>query len=352
MTDPHPQTEPTAPIPETVPLPTPEAEPGAASVAAHGHERARRSRTALPVLCALGFVLLLAGMYYLWTQQQMLMQQVAEQAQRVVDLSNVPPPPPSVPPATVAALAGRLKVLEQRVNAPAPPTGASDEQVAALALRVAALEARRLPQPDTAGAVAPLAQKLDSVESETAATKSAEAATNARLADLEDRLKQAEQQQAALADRASQASLLAKAQVALAAGEPLGDLPNAPPALARFAQTRPPTEADLRLSFPAAADAAAAASQPSVAGEDLGERMWLRMRSLVTVKRGDKVLVGAPAATVLSEAHARLEAGDLAGAVAALDGLDGKAAQAMAGWRAQAQALLDARAALAQMARA
>jgi hypothetical protein len=243
-------------------------------------------------------------------------------------------------------------VLEQRVNAPAPPTGASDEQVAALALRVAALEARRLPQPDTAGAVAPLAQKLDSVESETAATKSAEAATNARLADLEDRLKQAEQQQAALADRASQASLLAKAQVALAAGEPLGDLPNAPPALARFAQTRPPTEADLRLSFPAAADAAAAASQPSVAGEDLGERMWLRMRSLVTVKRGDKVLVGAPAATVLSEAHARLEAGDLAGAVAALDGLDGKAAQAMAGWRAQAQALLDARAALAQMARA
>jgi hypothetical protein len=61
--------------------------------------------------------------------------------------------------------------------------------------------------------------------------------------------------------------------------------------------------------------------------------------------------VGAPAAVVLGTARDRLEAGDLAGAVAALDGLDGPAAQAMAPWRAHAQSLLDARAALAAMAR-
>jgi hypothetical protein len=71
----------------------------------------------------------------------------------------------------------------------------------------------------------------------------------------------------------------------------------------------------------------------------------------VTVKQGDKVLVGSPAAEVLGTTQARLDAGDLAGAVHELDRLDPAAAQAMAEWRGQAQALLEARAALAEMAR-
>ena len=54
---------------------------------------------------------------------------------------------------------------------------------------------------------------------------------------------------------------------------------------------------------------------------------------------------------VLAEAQGRLDAGDLAGALAALRPLDGQAAEVMAEWRARAQALLDARAALAGMAR-
>jgi hypothetical protein len=77
--------------------------------------------------------------------------------------------------------------------------------------------------------------------------------------------------------------------------------------------------------------------------------MWRRAQSLVTVRQGDKVLVGAPAAVTLNAARARLDAGDLAGAVAALGGLDGPAAKAMAGWRSDAQALVDARAALAAL---
>ena len=62
---------------------------------------------------------------------------------------------------------------------------------------------------------------------------------------------------------------------------------------------------------------------------------------------GAVVLVGSPAAVILGEARLRLDTGDIAGAIAALDALDPGAASAMSPWRAQAQSLLDARAALA-----
>jgi hypothetical protein len=357
MTDPHPDT-PEMPEPPTE---LPPATPAPFGAAPAGGPPAPRSRTALPVLSALGFLLLLAGFGWLYFQQQELAQALAEQAQRLDTLAQLPPPAPTVDPAKLSALDARLTTLQQRIAAlplpsPPPPAGpppASAAEVQKLQAQVAALEARKPPPPpDTAGLVAPLAQKLDSVAAEAAAAKSAEAAATARLAELDGRLKQSEQQQTALADRALQASRVARAQAALEAGEPIGEIPNAPPALSRFAQASPPTEAALRLTFPAAADAAEDASRPSVAGKTFGERMWLRARALVTVKRGDTVLVGAPAATVLAEAQARLEAGDLAGTLAALKQLDGPAAQAMAGWEAQAQGLLDARAALSQMAHA
>ena len=53
---------------------------------------------------------------------------------------------------------------------------------------------------------------------------------------------------------------------------------------------------------------------------------------------------------MLARARGSLDAGDLAGAVAAVATLTGPAAQAMADWLAQARALLDARAALAAWA--
>jgi len=70
------------------------------------------------------------------------------------------------------------------------------------------------------------------------------------------------------------------------------------------------------------------------------------MASLVTVREGDRLILGAPAAVALETARQKLEAGDLAGAVRTLDGLDPAAAAAMAEWRGRAQALLEARAAL------
>ena len=61
------------------------------------------------------------------------------------------------------------------------------------------------------------------------------------------------------------------------------------------------------------------------------------------------MLLGDPVSGILAHARQALDAGDLAGALAALKGLAGPAAAAMADWVGQAQALLDARAALASM---
>lgn len=289
---------------------------------------AQPSRTARPVLTALGFVLLLAGLGWVWYGQQQLSMQVDSWAQRPV----AAPAAPGVDPARVAAIEGKLRDLESRLSAlqqratpgaPPPPAPAPQVSLAPLESRLAALEARG---PADTGAA------------------------DERIAGIDARLKAVEQQQAALAERALRVLGFERAQLALEVGEPLGDLPGAPPALARFAHAKPPTEAALRLAFPAAADAAEAASHPSSQGLPLGERMWTRIRALVLVKQGDHVLLGPPAAAVLGNAHAKLEAGDLPGAVASLDGLDAAAAAAMANWRAAAQALLDARAALAAAA--
>jgi hypothetical protein len=55
-------------------------------------------------------------------------------------------------------------------------------------------------------------------------------------------------------------------------------------------------------------------------------------------------------ASVLAEAERLLNAGDIAGAIAALDALPPRPAAAMAGWVAEARALLAARDGLAALA--
>jgi len=79
-------------------------------------------------------------------------------------------------------------------------------------------------------------------------------------------------------------------------------------------------------------------------------RLWVQAQGLVTVRQGDRVLIGDPAAGVLAHARADLEAGDLAAAVADVAKLEGAAAQAMSAWLEQARSLLQARAALAAWA--
>jgi hypothetical protein len=69
----------------------------------------------------------------------------------------------------------------------------------------------------------------------------------------------------------------------------------------------------------------------------------------MVVRQGDQVVIGDEAAGALARAQAALNAGDLAGAVAVVSGLSGPPAAAMAGWVADAKALLAARAGLTDM---
>ncbi len=222
--------------------------------------------------------------------------------------------------ARITTLAGRVRALAARPAPGATEIAALSQRVAALSQRVATLEARPAGGDTTAlaASVTALAQRLASV------AQAGQDATQ-RLARIE------------------------AARAALNAGRPLGALPGAPPALARYATTPPPTEAGLRESFAAAATAALAASRPPQPSGLLAG-LAQRAESLLTVRVGGKVVAGPPAAIPLDMARRRLDSGDLAGAVAALAPLDAAAAHAMAPWVGRARALLAARAALNDMA--
>ena len=109
------------------------------------------------------------------------------------------------------------------------------------------------------------------------------------------------------------------------------------------------TEAALRISFPAAAADALAASKPVGDDRPVWERLTARVESLVTVRQGDRGVVGDPATGTIAKAKAALDAGDLDGAIAALKALNPDAMAAMAPWLNRAVALRDARSALAEM---
>lgn len=300
--------------------PRPAAAPPGASSSPPSSHATPAARRAGAVLTALAVAVLAGGLAWVWSEQQ--------QAART-----------AVAPADVAALREQMRTLQQRLAqleqrptpaaTPAPPPAVD---LRPLESRVAALEQRPTAQPAPAGP---------------------DPAVTERLATLDDRLAKAEQaasragQEAA--SRTARLARLQAAAAALEAGRPLGEIPSAPSALARFAAVAPPTEAALRLAFPDAAQQARAASRTAEADQGVGARIWQRVRNLVTIREGDTVLLGAPAATVLGQAQARLNAGDLAGAVAALDGLDPEAAAAIGEWRGRAEALLAARAALAGM---
>lgn len=316
---------------QPTPDPKPEATPAkpAPPAAAKAPEPAKPAsppptpprHTPATVLTILGFILLAGGLAWVWTAEQRL-------------AAGLDPDRVAALEAQLQGLSARLSRLETR---PAPDLGK-------LEARIAALESR--PGID----LKPLEARVAALEQRPATPSAAASpALEAQLAALQQRLAQAEQAQAGTAARATRLARLQAAAAALRAGQPLGDLPGAPPALARFAKAPPPTEAALRLGFDAAAARAAAASRPDTAALPLTQRMWLQIRSLVTVREGDRVLSGAPASVVLGQAREQLTAGNLAGAVAALAHLDPSAAAAMAGWTAQAQALLDARAALATL---
>jgi hypothetical protein len=170
--------------------------------------------------------------------------------------------------------------------------------------------------------------------------------TAARLAAVEKTAGGSE----AVANRLDRLARIQAASLALANGQPLGELPDAPPALSRYANTAPPTMAHLRLTFPEMERAALAAGPSANSDGRFIDRVWERAQGLVTVRQGDDVVVGNASAVVLTRAGAALEAGDLAAAVRETALLGPNALRAAADWLAEAQALADARAALTDLA--
>ncbi len=271
------------------------------------------------------------------------------------------------------ALDQRLKSLENKPPPQAQLTEAGQQQIAALASRVDGIAARQNVlgtgyQTDIGtlrnGVQADIGKLRSSEQADIGEASSTEQADIGKLqaqigklsdqiTALDTRLTEAAKAGGdiiALSARETRTAQLQAAAAALQAGRPVGSIPNAPPALARFAAKPPPTEASLRLSFDAAAQQAQVSGQPYQNTTPFLTRLWDRAQASLTVREGDRVIVGDAVSGVLDHARIQLQAGDLAGAVAALDGLAGPAAEAMAPWRAQAQSLLDARGALMTVA--
>jgi hypothetical protein len=244
-------------------------------------------------------------------------------------------------------------------GAPSDQSGAgagAQQQIAELAQKLDAALTQEKTSLDT------LTDRLGKLEqarqadtaSDTAKQAAATADANKQALDtLETRVKTLEQSAGQIAGAKQDAVLAVKltaAQAALESGQPLGDLPGAPPALARFAKTAPPTQADLKAQFPAFAKAALVASRPEELKHSFLGQALARLEQSITVRRGDHVIVGDPAAGILDKAQQSLDADDLKGAVQALGALSGPAAQAVQPWLAQANAVLAARSALASLA--
>ena len=260
-----------------------------------------------------------------------------------------PPVLPWVVGIGLALLAVSQAALWLQVLGP-PAADNTAARLQSLEDRVSRLEARPAPAtPD----LRPLLARITALEQRPEIPAPAETDTSGRLAADEARLAALEKATAATRQDSERAAMTARLQAAfaaLAAGQPLGTIPNAPPALTRYATAAPPTEAALRLAYPAAAHAALEAGHRAAANQPFWDRAWAEARDVFTVRQGDHVLFGDPDAGVLARGRTALDAGDLAGAVAAVATLTGPAAQAMADWLDRARGLLAARAALADLA--
>jgi hypothetical protein len=206
---------------------------------------------------------------------------------------------------------------------------------------------------------AQVGQRLSAVESQVGQRVAAvESALGERLAAAERSL----QRLNTLEGRTARLAAVDALQRALSAGQPLGPalgrVEDPPQALARYAQTAPPTEASLRLSFEDAARAARAASdaaaslspQPDGGRAGVVDSALARLSGLVTVRRGEQVVWGDAAEAELERARRALDAGDLEGSLGYIGKLPPAARQAMDSWTEQARGLLAARNALRQIA--
>ncbi len=260
-------------------------------------------------------------------------------------------------PATVAASADLSPVLQrldkiessvvalgQRVDGVANDARQAGAKASAAAEAASARPAEA--SPSAPADLGPIERKLGALEqsiAEVSRRATAAADTEKRLAEVE-RLARAERN----VDAAALAAL--KLGDALNAGRPykaeLALFANTPGIEAEVrtlmtrAETGVPSRASLIERFPAAA---AAAARNADRGDDLLSQALAKLKGLIQIRR---VAPGDDLDGKLARAELLLKSGDLAGTLAALDGLPEGAAKALGPWRADAQARLDAERAL------
>jgi hypothetical protein len=286
----------------------------------------------LRLLYALGFLVLAAAILGVWLFPKM---PAANQGQ-VSEIRSIEQ--------RLDAFDSRLGRLEQQ---PAPPSAADLGKISA---RLDVLEARVSDQTQLSTRLDGLSARIESLSGRD------QTALDAIKRQVDGIASQVSNQEKAVAGvdavsaRVTRIARIHAAQLALAAGQPLGTIPNAPPALARYADAAPPTEAQLRLAFPQIERAALTLAQPVKSNDPFLDRAWERAQALITVRQGDQVVVGNASAVQLDQARAALDAGDLAAAVKSVSAAGPGVQKIASDWLTQAKSLLDARTALADLA--
>ena len=323
---------------EPAALPSPD-QPESSAEALPPPPPAGPKRDLLPLLCGIGFLVLAAAIAYVWSNMVPVDRLATEThnydavTQRLSDLET------------------KVKSLDQR------PAAATPADLGKLSARLDGLESRMSAVDGKLASESQLGSRLDAVSAriESLATRNQTSFDNIdqKLTDVSNRATTAQGAVAGVTGMSKRIDLVAKleqAALALSLGRPVGDVPGALPALSKYAHAPPPTEAQLRQSYPPAQAEALSKQQPENASQPLADRMWERAQGLVTIRRGDEVVVGDTTSMALSQAQAALEVGDLPGAIKAVKMLKGEPAKAMAGWLGDAEGLTNAQAALAQMA--
>ena len=261
-----------------------------------------------------------------------------------------------------AAEAASLQQLERRIAALENKPAALSNDVAELRQQVKALETRPTP---AATDIDKLQQQVKALEAKPPAAPPDLGELRAQLqqlatanADLKQHLaalEKTEQAQGA-ADPAEAGLLLTLLQIreALDIGRPFAteyealaafakaqrDIASAAAPLAEPAKSGVATRAVL-IERLRALSGEIATARPKPADDDWGARAWAQLRGLVTIRRIEGAAQSAPEAAVSAAAHA-LAAGDLAGAIAALDRLTGPAAETAQPWLLMARQRLAA----------
>jgi hypothetical protein len=260
---------------------------------------------------------------------------------------------------------GSTQQLERRIAALESKPATSPNDINELRQQLKALENR----PAAAGDIAELRQQIKALEAKPAAAPPELAELRQQVqqlaaaqADLTNRiaaLEKGEQAQTA-GDITDTTLLLALSQIreAIDTGRPFAaeydalavlakarpDVASASAPLAEVAKSGVASRAVL-IERLRALSGAITTARPKPADADWGARAWTQLRGLVTIRRVDGAGQSAPE-TKVNAAERAIAAGDLAGAVKALEGLAGPAAEAAGPWLQMARQRLAAEDAL------